>query len=406
MMPLAIAIAATAVAQTRWEVHRPPLAQPKVASPAATQPPPVLEQKPAPAPAANPAAGLPVATQPVPAVHPRTAELIATLPAHTSTPKPAPPSAKPLPPPSHAPVPPRVAPPLVAARPRQTQLIAALAVYPANPWPAPAPSPRPERLTSVEPAFPLDEAAASAGFDQDAELVAIRLINEERARRGLSQLELDPQLSRAAREHCRRMAADRSVEHQYAGEPDLVRRANATGVLFDHVSENLALDSEGVHAAHEALMHSLHHRENILAPDFTAVGVGALWSGNILYVTEDFIHRAPGVSAAEAENTVARIFNEQRHQAGSSTLPRIYRQELRDMACGMADANRLNAEQAHALPGVADVAAFTVRNFDQLPPGVYRLRTAPATGFSVAACGSPSAGNGDGVYWVVLVTYY
>ncbi len=302
-------------------------------------------------------------------------------------------------------------PPWAEAKSAQPQ--AAQPAQPADAAPAPAPQPMvaemsmpilPPSIRSNHPLAATPTIAISAGFDVRAEQETLRLINQERARRGMGPLELDPGLTRVAREHCRLMAADHSIAHQYAGEPDLGRRTLSTGARFDHASENVALDSEGVFAAHNALMHSPHHRDNILTPEFNAIGIGALWQGDVLYITQDFIHRLPGESAEEAEDEIAYRFNQLRHQAGSAILPRAFKQELRDMACGMANVKRLDAEQPRRLPHVNDVVAFTVKDLYEVPTGMYSLRSAPATGFSVGACKASRAGHGDGVYWVLLVT--
>lgn len=158
-----------------------------------------------------------------------------------------------------------------------------------TPWPA-----HHSPALDLGAALPVPLAAAAgagADFDSQVEQEALRLVNGERARRGLNTLELDTRLSQVAREHCRRMARTHSAEHQYPGEPDLVHRVQASGVGFSRVSENLAMGTEGISGAHAMMMQSPRHHDNILAPDFNAIGIAALWSGGVLYVTEVFVQR-------------------------------------------------------------------------------------------------------------------
>lgn len=50
------------------------------------------------------------------------------------------------------------------------------------------------------------------------------------------------------------------------------------GIGFDVAGENLAF-APSVEVAHEGLMNSPGHRENILSPDFCRVGIGVQNSG-------------------------------------------------------------------------------------------------------------------------------
>lgn len=157
---------------------------------------------------------------------------------------------------------------------------------------------------SLAAALEVPQAAMSSagqdgdqGFDSAAEQEVLRLINSERARNGLAPLALDTRMGAVARAHCRLMAEHRSREHQYPGEADLIDRVQASGIPVGRVGENVAMTvrrpSGGeVAAFHGMMMNSPAHRRNILAPEYDSVGIGALWSGGTLYVTEDFIRQA------------------------------------------------------------------------------------------------------------------
>jgi uncharacterized protein YkwD len=41
---------------------------------------------------------------------------------------------------------------------------------------------------------------------------------------------------------------------------------------------------------HRGFMHSPHHRENLLNPDYNVAGFAVVRNGNTIYVTEDFGH--------------------------------------------------------------------------------------------------------------------
>lgn len=100
----------------------------------------------------------------------------------------------------------------------------------------------------------------------------LKLVNAERARAGLSQLQWDDHLARAARLHTQRMADRRSLSHQFSGEPPLPERAGSAGTHFNSVAENVAYAGT-VDQLHDNLMHSPHHRANILDPESNAIGI-------------------------------------------------------------------------------------------------------------------------------------
>lgn len=110
---------------------------------------------------------------------------------------------------------------------------------------------------------------------------AIRcLIDGERLRRGLPDLESRSELTDAAKYHTHLMLSDGCFSHQCAGEPDLVARTTAARYLPCNctwiVAENLAwgLGAQSSPAAIvDAWMHSPPHRETLLMGQLKDVGV-------------------------------------------------------------------------------------------------------------------------------------
>jgi uncharacterized protein YkwD len=106
-------------------------------------------------------------------------------------------------------------------------------------------------------------------------------LNAERRARGLGSLTWDPTLASYATSWSHDMAA-RGFRHSNIG--------NLLGP-YDYIGENIAAGSAGTTAGslHVAWMHSDGHRENILAPSFTRVGVGVVCdSKGGIWLTEDF----------------------------------------------------------------------------------------------------------------------
>lgn len=117
----------------------------------------------------------------------------------------------------------------------------------------------------------------------------LALVNGERGRHGLPALGFDPRLRALAREHCGKMIAAGRLGHDFAGYPDLERRAGTAGLPYSKIGENVARSATFVmRFFHEALMASPAHRENILDRDYTHLGLGIAQNGDTYYVTQEF----------------------------------------------------------------------------------------------------------------------
>ena len=135
---------------------------------------------------------------------------------------------------------------------------------------------------TVTPKFTLQPTAAQEEDD------LVTAINNARAQCGLSPLALDPLLCSAARAHSEEMCALHYFAHQSPTEGQqtpldrylAVRRESGEGRPHRMaLGENIfyASRTDGIYNAdyaHQSLMASPEHRDNILASRFTKVGVG------------------------------------------------------------------------------------------------------------------------------------
>lgn len=112
-------------------------------------------------------------------------------------------------------------------------------------------------------------------------------INRDRKARGLPSLHWDEALAIAARQHALLMAEQRSVSHQFSGEPNLPTRARKAGARYSWLAENVdqGLDFASIH---QHFMRSLLHHANILDKDMDSVGIGVAERKGQLFVVEDF----------------------------------------------------------------------------------------------------------------------
>jgi uncharacterized protein YkwD len=114
--------------------------------------------------------------------------------------------------------------------------------------------------------------------DPIAERQLFDLVNEERTQRGLAALAWDERLVPVAHAHSEEMFKLKYFSHDspVAGSP--FDRLKAAGVIYSRAGENLAY-AQSVAVAHRALMDSPGHRENILRPEFTRIGIGVISAG-------------------------------------------------------------------------------------------------------------------------------
>ncbi len=127
-----------------------------------------------------------------------------------------------------------------------------------------------EGLQAVDLSFKVADPLIS----DDAEMEMFRLVNEERALRGLPELEMDESIREVARMHSVDMFQKGYFSHVDPQGNTFFERMINGGITFTAAGENLAM-APTVSIAHQGLMDSPGHRENILRPEFRRIGIGA-----------------------------------------------------------------------------------------------------------------------------------
>jgi hypothetical protein len=134
---------------------------------------------------------------------------------------------------------------------------------------------------AVSALYPPASAQADTAGD---EAVFVAKINDLRAGKGLSPLQVNANLVAKAREWSAGMAAAGRIWHS---------------TLSDGVTENWKKLGENVgmggsvDGLHRAFVNSPHHYENLVDPAFGHVGIGIVVNGNTIYVTEVFMQLMP-----------------------------------------------------------------------------------------------------------------
>ena len=108
----------------------------------------------------------------------------------------------------------------------------------------------------------------------------LNIVNQKRQSQGLKPLQMDWELQRVARIKACDMAQKGYFSHNsptYGSPFDMMKQY---GIKFKSAGENIAMGQRTPQEVMQSWMNSQGHRENILKPDFTHIGVGYCQSGN------------------------------------------------------------------------------------------------------------------------------
>jgi len=214
-------------------------------------------------------------------------------------------------------------------------------------------------------------------------------VNHDRAEQNLPPLKWDANLAAAASAHVHLMAEHNRISHQFSGEPDLTKRARAAGAHFSEIAENIA-ESYSLSQLHIAWMTSPPHRENILNPRLTAIGIAIEKRGEEYFGVQDFSAVVGNFTKEEQEKKVAELL-----QARGLRIEK----------------NPENARKAcDSLVGVPGVHSFLIMHFEapdlnQLPERV--VSTIKKGNYRIAAVGACNVEETNGFsYFRISVLLY
>jgi uncharacterized protein YkwD len=106
----------------------------------------------------------------------------------------------------------------------------------------------------------------------------IELVNKERRRQGLDDLEFDNELKDIARAHSLDMIRGNFFNHTSPRTGTISDRMFANRILYLFISENLAYSTDVV-AANNDLMSSIEHHDSLMNERFGKIGIGVVNCG-------------------------------------------------------------------------------------------------------------------------------
>lgn len=120
----------------------------------------------------------------------------------------------------------------------------------------------------------------------DAREELLKLINEIRTNGGLDTIVMEKNLNELAQAHSANMKATNFNGH-YNNENQTPEDRRLEKGIPNPVGENVVHDTS-IRFAHEALMRSPGHREQVIDPKYTKVGLGIIESNGYLLITQEF----------------------------------------------------------------------------------------------------------------------
>lgn len=142
--------------------------------------------------------------------------------------------------------------------------------------------------TPLDESSKLDFKTTNTTIDGQSEFQMISMVNMEREKVGLKPLKEDILLRNVARSHSRDMLIRGYFSHDSPTGETLADRLKKSQAIYTSAAENIAI-APTIELAHMGLMNSLKHKENILDPAFTRIGIGVIDAGQYgLMVTQNF----------------------------------------------------------------------------------------------------------------------
>lgn len=144
-----------------------------------------------------------------------------------------------------------------------------------------------ETLENQKPSY---FATPSKELRQGLEYQLFDLTNAARIEHGLNTLTWFDQAQQTVQDHSADMAKNNYFSHTNLQGQSPFDRLQLDGITFTMAGENLATGQPSSIFAHEGLMNSMGHRENILKPGFKMLTIGVAFNDeNQPFYTENFI---------------------------------------------------------------------------------------------------------------------
>ncbi|ARK23464.1 hypothetical protein SporoP37_01320 [Sporosarcina sp. P37] len=152
--------------------------------------------------------------------------------------------------------------------------------------PTPPAQQQPAQPSKPQTNNPSQQQTANVSATEQA---VLDLTNAQRTKAGLKPLQIDAALQKSAKQKSADMAANKYFSHTSPTYGSPFDQMKMNGVTYRSAAENIAMGQRGAQEVVTAWMNSAGHRQNILTPGFTHIGIG--YDANGHYWTQQFIQK-------------------------------------------------------------------------------------------------------------------
>ncbi len=149
--------------------------------------------------------------------------------------------------------------------------------------PTPTPTTKPERPTPTPTQAPSNDT--NTGVSSYASQV-LQLVNQERAKEGLSALTTNSTLQAAAEKRAQETV--QSFSHTRPNGTSFSTVLKEYGISYRAAGENIAYGQKTPQEVVKAWMNSSGHRANIMSPKFGKIGIGVYQKNGVIYWSQLF----------------------------------------------------------------------------------------------------------------------
>jgi uncharacterized protein YkwD len=160
-------------------------------------------------------------------------------------------------------------------------------------------------IVAQTPAAPIAPESSAPSFNPTAdEARFVLLINEERAKTGLPPLAVVPELVTVGQGWSAQMIAKNggSDPCQVVHNPGFSASVKSN---WRRLGENVGCGNADADFMHKAFVNSPPHYKNIVDPTYDSIGIGIVYDGDVMFVTEQFMDLRDGVATTKAPGVLA-----------------------------------------------------------------------------------------------------
>jgi hypothetical protein len=250
----------------------------------------------------------------------------------------------------------------------------------------------------------------SSDLAKEAEQRLLALVNLDRRKAGLAELEWDEAVAEVSRKYSEEMRRTQVVAHLSPISGSAADRVRAAKIKTSLVLENVAR-AYGVAEAHAGLMDSPGHQQNLMSPLATHIGIGValgtMESGRPeMFVTQVFTRVNRRIDEAEVADQLYDLLPGKRVPPRAAALERLAQRIAEQIARGVPRERAWEAVGAEAnavARSYKQVRSVMTAALELSTLDTAELLDGKVDELGIGIAQGPHPQLGDGAIWIVLL---